>query len=173
MAENVDKAVIDWIKNMQSQGMNNNQIIQVLQREGYNATEIFNSLNKMDVGAPAGPQPGAPAPEDTAIRTKIEELAEVIIDEKWEETMKRLNKLLEWKDATEAKVNKMEQLFQDMKGDFDNLHKAIIGKIGEYDKNILNVGTEIKAMEKVFQKILPTLTENVSELSRITKGIKK
>ncbi len=44
---------------------------------------------------------------------------------------------------------------------------------GEYDQNILNVGTEIKVMEKVFQKVLPTLTENVNELSRITKGMKK
>ena len=31
---------------------------------------------------------------------------------------------------------------------------------------------QIKALEKVFQKILPTLTENVNELSRITQDIK-
>ena len=60
----------------------------------------------------------------------------------------------------------------DMKADLDNLHKAIVSKIGEYDKNLLDVGTEIKAMEKVFQKILPTLTENVAELSRVTRNVK-
>jgi len=32
---------------------------------------------------------------------------------------------------------------------------------------------EIKAMEKVFQQILPSLTENVTELSKITKSMKK
>ena len=65
-----------------------------------------------------------------------------------------------------------EQELEDLKGDVENLHKAIVAKIGEYDKNLLDVGTEIKAMEKVFQKVLPELTGSVSELSRITKGIK-
>ena len=59
-----------------------------------------------------------------------------------------------------------------MKSDLDNLHKAIVSKIGEYDKNLLDVGTEIKAMEKVFQKVLPELTSSVQELGRITKTAK-
>ena len=46
----------------------------------------------------------------------------------------------------------------DLKSDFDGLHKAILGKIGEYDKNLVNIGTDIKAMEKVFQKVIPILT---------------
>lgn len=105
-------------------------------------------------------------------RTHIEEIAEAIIDEKWEELIKNLNKISEWRDKTDATIAKLEQQFKDLKDNFDNLHKAIIGKIGEYDQNIINVGTEIKAMEKVFQKILPVFTENVNELSRITKAAK-
>jgi septation ring formation regulator EzrA len=101
-------------------------------------------------------------------RTHIEEIAEAIIDEKWEELIKNLNKISEWRDQTENKISRIEQQFADLKDNFDKLHKAIIGKIGEYDQNIINVATEIKAMEKVFQKILPTFTENVNELARIT-----
>jgi hypothetical protein len=104
---------------------------------------------------------------------RIEEIAEAIIDEKWDMILKNVNKIIEWKATTESKLSRMEQEFSDLKSNFDNLHKAIIGKIGEYDKNILSVGTEVKAMEKVFQKVLPTFTENVSELSRITKSMKK
>ena len=52
------------------------------------------------------------------------------------------------------------------------VREIIVAKISDYDKNLLDVGTEIKAMEKVFQKVLPELTGSVSELSRITKGIK-
>ncbi len=103
-------------------------------------------------------------------RSRIEEVAEAIIDEKWEELLRNLNKISEWKEKTEAKLNKFEQELAEVRASFDKLHKAIIGKIGEYDQNILNVGTEIKAMERVFQKILPTFTENVNELSRITKN---
>jgi len=49
----------------------------------------------------------------------------------------------------------------------------VLGKIGDYDKTLENVGTEIKALEKVFQKILPGFVENVQELSRITRRIKE
>lgn len=180
---------VEKIQQMRAQGLNNNQIVQSLQRDGLDSAQILDAMNQLDtqpatplpppMGAPQGmsPPPDMPPPpmgmqqssSEGMDRQKIEELAEVIIDEKWEELIKSLNKITEWKDSTESRLNKIEQQFTDLKSDFDNLHKAIIGKIGEYDQNILNVGTEIKAMEKVFQKILPTFTENVAELSRITK----
>ena len=106
-------------------------------------------------------------------RDSAEELIESIIDEKWEDFSKNVNKIIEWKNRTESKINVMEQQFKDLKADFDKLHQALLGKVEEYDQNILNVGTEIKAMEKVFQKVLPTLTENVNELARITGKVKE
>ena len=45
----------------------------------------------------------------------------------------------------------------------------MMGKISSYDQNLVDVGTEIKAMEKVFQKVLPNLTESVNKLDRMTK----
>jgi len=122
--------------------------------------------------SPDIPPPGIPPVDVSGERERIEELAETIIDEKWEEFSKNINKIIEWKNKTEAKVAKLEQQFMDLKESFNKLHSAIIGKIGEYDQNIQNVGTEIKAMEKVFQKILPTFTDNVNELSRVTKKLK-
>jgi hypothetical protein len=193
---------------MRQQGLTNNQIVQALQRDGYDSAKIFDALSQADMqtGAPVqgygpqdmgGMQPMSPVPNDPGMATdqgyqqsyqqnyqqypqaaaggereRIEEMAETIIDEKWDELIKNINKIVEWKDRTEARVTKMEQEMKDVKDDFDKLHKAIIGKISEYDQNIINVGTEVKAMERVFQKILPTFTENVSELSRITKGMK-
>jgi len=106
-------------------------------------------------------------------KEKIEEMAEAIIDEKWEELVKTINKIIEWKEKVETNLNKIEQEIVDIKEGFSQLHSSVIGKISEYDKNIVNVGTEVKAMEKVFEKILPTFTENVSELKRMVKGNKK
>ena len=42
----------------------------------------------------------------------------------------------------------------------------MLGKITEYDDNLTNVGTEIKAMGKVFSKVLPSLTDSVNKLQR-------
>ncbi len=109
--------------------------------------------------------------QDPGIGT--EELVESIIDEKWEELMKDINKVIDWKNRTEARVAKVEQKIDDLKDRFDQLHKAIIGKVGEYDKHILDVGTEIKALEKVFQKVLPQFADNVKELSIISERFKK
>ncbi len=207
---------VDQVINLRQQGMSNNQIVQALQRDGYNSGQIFDAMNQADLQGgsaspvsmgsgtagpppempPIGPGPdalqpqpsyfqpqnnslppteGMPAPfsQEGGDLSRVEEIAEAIIDEKWEEIIKSVNKILEWKDTTETRMARIEQQFSDLKDNFENLHKAIVGKVGEYDKNILSVGTEIKAMEKVFQKILPTFTENVSELSRITRNIKK
>lgn len=107
------------------------------------------------------------------ISENIERIAETIIEEKWNELSKHINKIIDWKEKTEGKINKIELQFDDLKKGFDSLHEALLGKVNEYDQNIIHLGVEIKAMEKVFQKILPTLTDSVSELSRITKGMKK
>jgi hypothetical protein len=68
---------------------------------------------------------------------------------------------------------KMEETVKNLKDDFSGLYKAIIGKVGDYDTNILKVDTELKALEKVFSQVLPTFTANVNELSRITEDITK
>ena len=73
----------------------------------------------------------------------------------------------EWKEKVESQLSKIEQDIKNVKENFNGLQASIVGKINEYDKNIVNVGTEVKAMEKVFEKVLPTFTENVSELKRI------
>ena len=102
-----------------------------------------------------------------------EELIEAIIEEKWENLLQDLSKLAEWKNITTQKVTAMEQQVQDLRREFDKVHSVIISKIDDYDKNMSNVGAEVKAMEKVFSKVLPLFTENVAELSKITKELKK
>ena len=121
-------------------------------------------------GMPSMPAPGAPPPSQEPPRGKeeMEEEIEAIIDEKWKDLTKNITKITQWKDSVESRMSKIEQEIADIKENFESLHKGILAKISEYDQNIVNVGTEIKAMEKVFQKILPTFTENVNKLSRIT-----
>lgn len=197
---------VEQVRNMQSQGMDNNQIIQALQRDGYSSTDIFDAMNQADMvsaspqtGMPAGIPPTPPEeygqapptqggdfmsnhqlpvglPQESNVYpsdSSTEELVEAIIDEKWNELVKDLNKVIEWKNSTTSKLVSLDQKFIDLKSQFDKLHSAIISKVEDYDKNITNVGAEVKAMEKVFSKVLPVFTENIAELSKITKTIKK
>ena len=121
---------------------------------------------------PPQPVEAMPAPSLGSDRDTIEEVAESIIDEKWEALMKNVDKIVEWKESTEARLVKMEQKINDLKERFEALHQGVLAKVTEYDKGIKEVGSDIKAMESVFKKVLPTFTANVGELSRITKKIK-
>ncbi|MBW2986777.1 hypothetical protein KY333_05395 [Candidatus Woesearchaeota archaeon] len=177
-------APIEQVRSMQEQNMDNSQIINALQAQGYDPLSIQDAIAEAKLGPAAGPVadvPGMPParsfpkfsePQAAAPSENMEELAESIVEEKWDAFMKELAKVNDWKSKTETRVSKLEQNIKDLKDDVENLHKAIVSKISDYDKNLLDVGTEIKAMEKVFQKVLPELTGSVSELSRITKGVK-
>jgi hypothetical protein len=184
---------------MKEQGLSNNEIIQNLTRQGYSNTEIFDAMNHLDTknAVESSPSSLMSFPSETVDNLKhqtsaqdftnnsnveeeiehydpkTEELIETIIDEKWQELLKDVNKIIEWKNRSERRIQEVEIQIKNLKESFDELHKAVIGKVSEYDKHILDVGTEIKAMEKVFSKVLPKFTENVHELSRITKKVKE
>jgi len=121
---------------------------------------------------PMGPPEGEPMGRLNPMDERIEEIAEAIIDEKWTDLLDNVRKIIDWKDKTTQRIDQIEQKFVDLKGEFDKLHSSILDRIGQYDQNMTDIGSEIKALEKVFQKILPTLTENVNELSRISSDLR-
>lgn len=195
-------SAINDILQMRQQGLSNNQIIQNLQRQGYNNTQIFDAMNQADTKmAVEGIQHGTVQPQESQVLTrppeiqpqdissmpaateeqsdypnsqvKIEELVETIIEEKWAELIKDVNKIIDWKTKIESKITELEAGHDSLKQSYSDLHKAIIGKVNDYDKHILEIGSDIKAMEQVFSKVLPAFTENVNKLSKIANKFKE
>lgn len=112
-------------------------------------------------------------PRSATADISTEEYVEAVIEERWADLEEDIRKIVEWKNRSEQKITQVSQQFEDLKDRFDKLHAALIGKIETYDKNILEVGAEIKAMEQVFSKVLPTFTDNVKQLDEITRKLKK
>ena len=251
------RAPVEDVMRMRRQGLSNNQIVQALQRNGFQSTQIFDAFNQADLRAPSPvqgmgmpPPPGTEqrqqfgqlgqgmggmgespeslglppdlpgmgegmenessitgpqspeevsgfgqggggagaeftenygAPQQPAgygsgygpdVSARVEEISEAIIEEKWKDLMKDFTKVMEWKTSMEQRIAVLEQRFADLKAAFDSLQKSVVEKVSDYDKSVKDVGSEMKALEQVFQKIIPTMTENVNELSRITKGMK-
>ena len=190
---------VEQVSGLRQQGYSNDQIIQSLQGQGFKSSQIFDALSQADASAPqegAGMDYGAnmqqQQPDDQQQqgypqqyaaqgypqsqgapldKDEIEEVAEAIIDEKWKDFMKDVAKAQEAIKANDIRLTRIEQDIKNLRENFDSLHNGVLGKISEYDQNLTNVGVEIKAMEKVFQKILPTFTENVNKLSRYTESI--
>lgn len=180
---------IDNVAVMMQQGYTNEQIVQALQSQGFSVPQIYDAINQASMRPMQPPdysmqqqpqQPQYSYPQQTVQaqqpqieqmdEEKIQEVAEAVIEEKWEGLTKDIKAVIEWKNRSEGKMVQLEQEISDLKSSLDSLNSSIIGKVGQYDKNLMEVGTEIKAMEKVFQNILPSLTENVAKLERLTKG---
>ncbi len=181
-----DDLPLEQVKNMRNQGMSDNQIIQTLQRDGFSSSQIFDALNQADLtnGAPQqAPQPAQsfrqPEPQQQSFAPQksdmdmIEEVAESIINEKWEELIKGVNKVLDWKQRTESRIDQLENRMDELRKSMDEINKMIMGRIDEYDKNVRDVGANVKAMEKVFKDVLPEFTNSVNELSEVSKRFKK
>jgi len=179
---------VDEALNMKQQGYNNDQIAQNLQSKGFDTNQVHEAINQAGLSAQNTPDMGMPdygyeqqypqrptqAPQETSMSDeRIQEVAEAIIDEKWNEFTIDIKKVIEWKEKSEDRIAKIEQQVLDLKLSMDNLTKSMMNKISSYDQNIVNVGTEIKAMEKVFQQVLPNLTESVNKLDRMAKGTKE
>ena len=180
------------IQNLQRQGYKPDDIFEAMNQadikggveaaplDSFNAGDISNPMQPPSTMPPGPPSFGSqsqglftpPPPPSAPNSEKVEELVEAIIDEKWNDFVVNINKVIEWKNKMESRIGSIEQEIKDLKVEFEGLHNAVLGKISEYDKNIVNVGAELKAMEQVFQKVLPSLSENVNELSRITTNIK-
>ncbi len=195
---NMGESTVDLVLKMREQGLSNNQIITSLQREGYDTTQVFDAMNQADLkranGAPAEEMQDQIYPEELIEQnqlkqfeqqsadqepgysneevTKVEELVEAVVEEKWVDLVKDVNKIIEWKSNAESNITSIKQEIEDLKSNFSELQKNIIGKIDEYDKNIAKVGTNIKAMENVFQKAIPAFTENINELARTVESLK-
>ena len=184
---------IDEVKQLRTQGMSDNQIIDDLKAKKFSLTQINDALAQSAIAAPdtpmtgpeatsapiqPGPMPGEEAPQPTEqmgedMYGRIEEIAEGIIDEKWDSLIEEVKKIIEWKDGVEGTITKLHGDVDKLKTDFGELHQGVLGKLEDYDTRMGEVGTELKAVGKVFKDVVPEFVENVKELKSITKKVKK
>lgn len=105
--------------------------------------------------------------------TSQEELIESIVDEKWQQIIDTVGDIEIWKARLNDDLTSIKQEILRLSGRLDNIQRSVVGKVTEYNQNIIEVETEIKALEKVMQNIIQPLTSNIKELARITKDLKK
>lgn len=185
----------DEVKQLKGQGLTDNQIIDELKGKGYSLSQINDVLAQAAIAGPGAagetpeglgeipPPPGALPEEPQSIHSaaafpdelhgRIEEIAENIIDEKWDILIEEVRKIIDWKDNVEGDIVKLKEDVGKLKEDFKELHQGVLGKLESYDSKMTEVGTELKAVGRVFKEVIPEFVENVKELRSITKGVKK
>jgi hypothetical protein len=190
------------VEQLRTEGLTDAVIMEELTKKGMRADKIHAALTGAggDGGAMPGqpPMPGhAPMPgmmhedmsnfaaepmhhasssggeADGNLYERIEEITEGMIDEKWEELIGEVRKIVEWKEKMEEQQTQVESDLAKLKEDFKVLHQGVLGKLETYDQRMGNVDTELKAVGKVFKDVVPQFVENVKELSSITNGMKR
>lgn len=104
---------------------------------------------------------------------RIEEIAESIIEEKWQKAIEEIGDLSVWKEKVRTEILSIKQEVMRIEGRFESLQNAVLSRIKDYDKNVENVTTDVKAVEKLLSSILQPLTNNVKELKSITEKLKR
>lgn len=100
---------------------------------------------------------------------ETEELIEAIIDEKWNELLDDVKRIVAWKSTLESVMRGLEQRLGTLHQNMEQLSTDIHAKLSEYDQAISNIGADVKALEKVYNKILPVFVEKVNQLNRSTQ----
>jgi len=183
------------VSNLRNQGLTDNLIIAELGKQGVSPDQVYATISQMDGSAsfdspgggmqdvPSAPNyssspvmssPGMSSPQqDGNIYERIEEITEGIIDQKWDELIVEVKKILEWKQKVEDAQRKLENDVTKLKEDFKILHTGVLGKLEDYDERMSSVGTELKAVGKVFKDVVPIFVENVKELKHYVEEHKK
>lgn len=104
---------------------------------------------------------------------KLHQIAESVVNERWEELLSKAGNLPVWKEKVNMNITAIKQELVRISERFDNLQNAVLGKVKEYDQGVKNIHSEMKAMEKVFERILEPLVSNIKELEKITKEMKR
>ena len=183
------------VQALQKQGFSTQQIFDAMSQADIARVSPETGAAEAPPSAPPAPEayppeePSAPAPAPAEgaypeayppeaaypadIESRINEVAEAIISEKWEDLIAEVKKIIAWKETVDTDMQKLKDDFASLKEDFNQLRQGVLGKISEYDTHMREVGSELKAVEKVFKDVIPTFTENVAELSRVAKALKK
>ncbi|MBT4538785.1 hypothetical protein HOI26_02605 [Candidatus Woesearchaeota archaeon] len=163
------------VKQLRQQGLTDTLIMEELTKQGFKPDQVHAAITSLDganmpapEAAPSFPPPGFPTAQNAhpdEMYGRIEEIAGTMIDQKWDEMLREVQKIIAWKERVESQQKRLQMEVEKLKEDFKTLHHGVLGKLEDYDHRMQDVGTELKAVGKVFKDVVPEFVDNVKILS--------
>ena len=167
----IDQNLMTEVAHLREQGLPDSMVTGELTKKGYAPEDISLAISHVDTTNNAPQMPQAGSQDD--MYSRFEEIAENIIDEKWDDLIAEVKKIVDWKNRIEERQTAIEREQEKLQEDFKTLHLGVLGKLDDYDTRMRDVGTELNAVGKVFKDVIPEFVDNVKELSALTKEMKK
>jgi len=183
---------------LQNKGLNEERITSELATQGFSKEQISQAITQSNVKtqieeipepppAPEAPpeikyeEPAVEQPQPTGqfqpytstTSQQIEQIAEEIIQEKWERFVETFGELPIWKEKIETDVLSIKQEIVRTQDRLNGIERALASKVQEYSESITDLTAEMKALSKLLNQILQPLTSNIKELQRLTEKFKK
>lgn len=157
--------------------------------EGFNQQGNQMNQDSMEQGPPqpepqgSSPQgqqpiqdPGMDSGEQNNIsggQPQVEELVETIVAENFEKVEKEFENAYSEIDSLKEKIDDLENRVHDLEVRDDEDQDQFIQKMDEIEKDIDSYQSRIGGLEKAFQQVLPSLVDNVRELTGLVQEIKQ
>src|SRR3989338_1669738 len=177
---------VSTVLQLRNQGLTDDLIMDEMARQGFRPETVSQALSQADGSADMGMAsssygrmgmmpPSAPLSENPQnyMYSRMEDIAENLIDEKWDQLLGEVKKIIEWKERVESTQAKLISDVGKLQDDFKLLHGGVLGKLEDYDARMRDVGVELKAVGKVFKDVVPQFVENVKALSSIKDEMRK
>jgi hypothetical protein len=103
----------------------------------------------------------------------MQALVEQIVEEKWRDLVKGVGDMNVFKARVGDEIESVKQELLRTQRRLEDLQVAVMGKVKDYNVSVDKIGSDMKALEQVFGKILEPLTMNVKELGRISQEMKR
>lgn len=198
-----DAIPLDELQDMSKKGLSDREIVKKLKKEGYSYDEIEKAMLsavREGVETPGGigefgeraeepaPQPDVldfdpfyqqKQPEmnfDAQIQEVnpeaiIEELIEGVIDEKWDKFNKKFKKYEDDLERIGTTIKQFEQKVEEVKNEPHSEEFKLRADV--LSNQIEELEARVGGLEKAFKQFLPSLSQNIENLSRIIHELKE
>lgn len=148
--------------------------------EGYNqneqnqqSQEQQTQQNQQQQASQQNQQPQLQTGQNNQVDPQIEELIETIIAENFQKVETEFQNTYDELDMIEEKLEQLDSRVHDLEVRDDEDQKEFVEKMDEVEDHIDSYESRIGGLEKAFQQILPSLVDNIRDLTGLVQEIKR
>lgn len=104
---------------------------------------------------------------------QVEELIETIISENFQKVEQEFQNVYSELDVIAEELEELEERVHDLEVRDDEDQKEFVEKMDEVEQHIDSYESRIGGLEKAFQQMLPSLVDNIRDLTGLVQEIKQ
>ena len=111
--------------------------------------------------------------DSNQVDPKVEELIETIVAENFQKVEKEFQNVYSELDVLAEELEDLEERVHDLEVRDDEDQKEFVNKMEEVEEHIDSYESRIGGLEKAFQQMLPSLVDNIRDLTQLVQEIKQ